>query len=135
MYYINLREKKVVPHFSARLVDGPDHAKELAAWVAKNGIKEVFIISGDVEEPRHYDQSLPFMDDFLKANPSSLQTVGKNALLPTSFFHLTLSFEFFFHKYFLLKALASIRYDMFLAKFQYTSEPNTLHKSLLRYFI
>ena len=37
----------VVPHFAARLVDGPEHAKQLATWVREKGIKEVFIIGGD----------------------------------------------------------------------------------------
>lgn len=58
-----------VPHFAARLVEGPEHAAKLAEWVRAQGIKEVFIIGGDAETPPHYQYALPFMRDFLDANP------------------------------------------------------------------
>jgi hypothetical protein len=62
-------------HFSARLVNGPAHAEELAGWVAKHGIKQVFIIGGDVDTPKHYPDALPFMKDFLASKPG-VHTVG-----------------------------------------------------------
>jgi methylenetetrahydrofolate reductase (NADPH) len=68
----------VVPHFAARLVDGPEHAKQLATWVREKGIKEVFIIGGDAEVPPHYQYALPFMNDFLAANPG-VETIGFGA--------------------------------------------------------
>jgi len=37
--------------------------------VRAQGIKEVFIIGGDAETPPHYQYALPFMRDFLDANP------------------------------------------------------------------
>lgn len=66
---------EVVPHFAARHVNGPAHAKELAEWVSKHGIKEVFIIGGDVDTPKHYKEALPFMKDFLSSKPG-IKTVG-----------------------------------------------------------
>ncbi len=64
-----------VPHFAARLVDGPKHTEKLAAWVMQHGIKEVLIIGGDSETPSHYVDALSFMKDFL-ANESGVQTIG-----------------------------------------------------------
>ena len=68
----------VVPHFAARLVEGPDHAAKLATWVREKGIKEVFIIGGDAEVPPHYQFALPFIKDFLSANPG-VETIGFGA--------------------------------------------------------
>lgn len=65
----------VVPHFAARLVEGPEHATKLAAWVRKHGIREVFIIGGDAEVPPYYQFALPFMRDFLGADPG-VETIG-----------------------------------------------------------
>lgn len=67
-----------VPHFAARLVEGPEHAARLAEWVRTNGIREVFIIGGDAETPPHYQYALPFMRDFLAANPG-IDTLGFGA--------------------------------------------------------
>jgi methylenetetrahydrofolate reductase (NADPH) len=68
----------VVPHFAARLVEGPEHAAKLATWVREKGIKEVFIIGGDAEVPPHYQFALPFIKDFLSANPG-VETIGFGA--------------------------------------------------------
>jgi len=67
-----------VPHFAARLVEGPQHAAQLAEWVRTNGIREVFIIGGDAETPPHYHYALPFMRDFLEAKPG-IETLGFGA--------------------------------------------------------
>jgi methylenetetrahydrofolate reductase (NADPH) len=58
------------PHLAARLVEGPDHAKQLAAWARDHQLAEVFVIAGDATEPAGpYDGSLPFMRDLLEADP------------------------------------------------------------------
>ena len=77
---LKLKERghDAVPHFAARLVEGPDHAAKLAEWVRANGIREVFIIGGDAETPPHYHYALPFMRDFLAANPG-INTLGFGA--------------------------------------------------------
>lgn len=77
---LKLKERghDAVPHFAARLVEGPDHAAKLAEWVRANGIREVFIIGGDAETPPHYHYALPFMRDFLAANPG-IDTLGFGA--------------------------------------------------------
>jgi methylenetetrahydrofolate reductase (NADPH) len=46
--------------------------------VRDNGIREVFIIGGDAETPPHYQYALPFMRDFLAANPG-IDTLGFGA--------------------------------------------------------
>lgn len=89
------RGHSVVPHFAARLVEGPEHTAILARWVKQNGVKEVLIISGDSEKPIHYSESLSFMRDFLDAD-SGVQTVGfaaypdGHALIETPKLHASL---------------------------------------------
>lgn len=65
----------VVPHFAARLVEGPGHTAKLATWVKQHEVKEVLIIGGDSEKPNHYVEALAFMRDFLD-NDSGVQTIG-----------------------------------------------------------
>lgn len=69
------RGHDVVPHFAARLVEGPEHAAKLAAWVKNHGVKEVLIIGGDSESPKHYVGALDFMRDFLN-NDSGVRTIS-----------------------------------------------------------
>lgn len=60
----------VVPHFAARLATGPEHARELAAWVRDQGLAEVFVIAGDAPEPAGpYEGAIDFIRDFLAAEP------------------------------------------------------------------
>jgi len=75
---IKAKGHDVVPHFAARLVEGPEHAARLAAWVRAHAIREVFIIGGDAETPPHYHYALPFMRDFLAAGPGCA-TIGFGA--------------------------------------------------------
>jgi methylenetetrahydrofolate reductase (NADPH) len=42
---------RVVPHLSARLIAGPGHLREILARLAGLGVRDVFAIAGDVEEP------------------------------------------------------------------------------------
>ena len=59
-----------VPHLAARLVEGPQHAAQLAAWLRAHEIPEVFVIAGDAPEPTGpYEGALPFMRDLLAADP------------------------------------------------------------------
>lgn len=58
------------PHFAARLVEGADHAKQLAAWTREHRLPEVFVIAGDATEPAGpYEGALPFIRDLLDADP------------------------------------------------------------------
>jgi len=58
------------PHIAARLVEGPDHAKQLAAWAREHQLREVFVIAGDATEPAGpYEGALPFIRDLLEADP------------------------------------------------------------------
>jgi len=43
---------EVVPHLSARLVSGAAEVAELADRLGRDGIRNVFVVAGDAEEPR-----------------------------------------------------------------------------------
>lgn len=59
-----------VPHLAARLVEGPEHAAQLAGWLRAHSIPEVFVIAGDAPDPAGpYEGALPFMRDLLAADP------------------------------------------------------------------
>ena len=59
-----------VPHFAARMVEGPEQARRLAVWCRDHAIHEVFIIAGDAPEPHGvYNEAVPFIRDFLDADP------------------------------------------------------------------
>ncbi len=65
-----------VPHLAARLVEGPAGAADLARWFRDHGLAEVFVIAGDAPEPvGDYDGALPFIRDFLAADPG-VERVG-----------------------------------------------------------
>lgn len=42
----------VVPHLSARLIDGPAEVAEIAGRLQEDGVTDVFVVAGDAEEPR-----------------------------------------------------------------------------------
>jgi methylenetetrahydrofolate reductase (NADPH) len=59
-----------IPHLAARMVDGPEHAAELAGWAREHGLDEVYVIAGDAPQPAGpYDGALAFMRDFIAADP------------------------------------------------------------------
>jgi methylenetetrahydrofolate reductase (NADPH) len=65
-----------VPHFAARLVEGPEHVVALASWLRDVGVSDVFVIAGDAPEPAGpYSGALPFIRDLLGANPG-VERVG-----------------------------------------------------------
>lgn len=59
-----------IPHLSARLVDGPRHASELAAWTRDWSIASVFVVAGDVATPTSYEGVVEFLHDFVDADPA-----------------------------------------------------------------
>lgn len=67
---------EVVPHFAARLVESREHVQKLANWVREQGIKEVFLIAGDAENPLGpYTDGVELLRDFLDSN-SGVARVG-----------------------------------------------------------
>jgi methylenetetrahydrofolate reductase (NADPH) len=59
-----------IPHLAARLVEGPEHAAKLAAWLREHDLREVFVIAGDAPEPvGPYDGTLAFLRDLIDADP------------------------------------------------------------------
>ncbi len=67
-----------IPHISARLVRDPNHTRAIASWLRTNGIREIFLVGGDVAEPGHYHEALTFLADLLEAD-HGLQQVGVTA--------------------------------------------------------
>jgi methylenetetrahydrofolate reductase (NADPH) len=59
-----------VPHIAARMVTSTDHARELATWARESDLREVYVIAGDApEQLGPYEGALPFIRDFLAADP------------------------------------------------------------------
>ncbi len=59
-----------IPHISARMVEGPDEVFKLAAWIREHGLRELFVVGGDAEQPHGpYADGLSFLRDLLGARP------------------------------------------------------------------
>ena len=55
-----------VPHISARMVEGPDEVFKLAAWFREHGLRDLFVVAGDADQPHGpYDDGLTFLRDLL----------------------------------------------------------------------
>ena len=68
-----------VPHISARLCPDEAEVKRLAEFCRSHGIKEVFLIAGDPEQPAgKYDGVVSFLRDFLSCD-HGLQRIGVTA--------------------------------------------------------
>lgn len=64
------------PHISARLTEDLDAVKLLGGYCRDNGIKEVFLIAGDAEQPvGKYDGVVAFLRDFLETD-HRLERIG-----------------------------------------------------------
>lgn len=65
-----------VPHFAARVVEGPSHVAELARWLRDHGVRELFVIGGDAEQPQGpYVDGLSFLRELLD-HDTGLRKVG-----------------------------------------------------------
>lgn len=67
-----------IPHISARMVRDRAHTAELAAWCRQSGLKKVFLVGGDAEEPGEYEAASGFLADFLETD-HGLTTIGVTA--------------------------------------------------------
>jgi methylenetetrahydrofolate reductase (NADPH) len=66
----------VVPHLSARLVEGPNHVARLAAWLRERGVTSVFVVGGDAEVPvGPYADGLAFLRELVE-HDSGVEAVG-----------------------------------------------------------
>ncbi|MGI9053071.1 MAG: methylenetetrahydrofolate reductase [Ilumatobacteraceae bacterium] len=66
----------VVPHVSARLVDGPAEVARIATWLRDHGVGELFVIAGDAERPvGPYADGLSFLRDLVQ-HDTGLTSVG-----------------------------------------------------------
>jgi methylenetetrahydrofolate reductase (NADPH) len=65
-----------IPHLSARLVESPAHAADLARWIADLALPEIIVIGGDAPAPAGpYDATLPFLAELVR-HPAGLRRVG-----------------------------------------------------------
>ena len=54
---------EVAPHVSARLVAGHAHLEEIVARLGERGIRDVFVVAGDAEQPAGaYDGAAPLLE-------------------------------------------------------------------------
>ncbi len=67
-----------IPHFSARMVRDRAHVDDLARWCSNLGLKKVFVVGGDAEEPGDYIGAVEFLADFAGA-AHGLETIGVTA--------------------------------------------------------
>jgi len=66
----------VIPHLAARMVEGPEHVGEIAAWLHSHGVREVFIIGGDAPTPHGpYGDAAALMRALVESN-SGLKRIG-----------------------------------------------------------
>jgi methylenetetrahydrofolate reductase (NADPH) len=64
-----------IPHVAARMVRDRAHARELAAWFRTLGLRKVFLVGGDAEEPGEYPGAVEFLRDLLDTD-HGLATIG-----------------------------------------------------------
>ena len=65
-----------IPHISARMVEGPDEVFKLAAWIREHGLRDLFVVGGDAEQPHGpYADGLSFLRDLL-AHDHGLERIG-----------------------------------------------------------
>ena len=65
-----------IPHISARMVEGPDEVFKLAAWFREHGLRDLFVVGGDAEQPHGpYPDGLTFLRDLL-AHDHGLARIG-----------------------------------------------------------
>lgn len=65
-----------IPHISARLVTSPEHVAWIAEWCRSVGIRTVFVVAGDAEQPLGpYQGGLEFLQAFV-GMPHGLTTIG-----------------------------------------------------------
>jgi methylenetetrahydrofolate reductase (NADPH) len=67
-----------IPHLSARMVRDQAHTLELAEWLRSNGLRKVFLVVGDAEQPGAYADAVSFLDHLLQADHGQ-ETVGLTA--------------------------------------------------------
>ena len=67
-----------IPHIAARMVRDRAHTAELAAWCRQSGLKKVFLVGGDAEEPGEYEAAGDFLADFLETD-HGVTTIGVTA--------------------------------------------------------
>jgi methylenetetrahydrofolate reductase (NADH) len=66
----------VVPHLSARLVRDPAHLAEIAARLREIGVRDVFAVGGDAEEPHGVFEGAPELLDTLAELDHPFERIG-----------------------------------------------------------
>ena len=65
-----------IPHISARMVEGPDEVFKLAVWFREHGLRDLFVVGGDADQPHGpYADGLTFLRDLL-GHDHGLERIG-----------------------------------------------------------
>ncbi len=69
----------VIPHIAARMVEGPQHAAQIASSLKASNIAELFVVAGDQDPPLGpYSDGASFLREFLN-HDHGLTTIGSTA--------------------------------------------------------
>jgi len=55
----------VTPHISARMVQTPEHLASIRARLVDIGVREIFVVGGDADEPGCYFDAIEFIEAFI----------------------------------------------------------------------
>jgi len=69
---------RAIPHLSARMVRDHAHTIELAQWCHELGLKKIFVVGGDAEQPGEYLGAVEFLADLLTTG-HGVETIGVTA--------------------------------------------------------
>lgn len=65
-----------VPHVAARMIEGPEHLRQIAHWLRNEEVRHLFLVGGDARTPLGpYHDAGRVLDELLAAQPG-LQSVG-----------------------------------------------------------
>jgi methylenetetrahydrofolate reductase (NADPH) len=56
----------VAPHISARMVQTPEHLAAIRQRLAEIGVREIFVVGGDADEPGRYFDAIEFIAAFIE---------------------------------------------------------------------
>lgn len=73
--YLLSKGHHVIPHISARLIRDKTHLVEIASWIRRYSIDDIFVVGGDAGSSLAYEDTSSFLNDFLMLVPS-MRRVG-----------------------------------------------------------
>jgi methylenetetrahydrofolate reductase (NADPH) len=61
----------VTPHISARMVESPEHLREIRGRLVELGIREIFVVAGDAETPGNFFDAIEFITAFIELDDAA----------------------------------------------------------------